>query len=99
MPLIGILWLIARFSKLAIALRHKRIMTIMRAAILVLIALATAQPNFRLGGDDVSVSYMVDVSRSVSPDYVEKAFSWIAGAQGKFKPASSNIVVFGKIVQ
>jgi len=95
-PLIGILWLIARFSKLAIALRHKRIMTIMRAAILVLIALATAQPNFRLGGDDVSVSYMVDVSRSVSPDYVEKAFSWIAGAQGKFKPASSNIVVFGK---
>ncbi len=95
-PLIGILWLVARFSKLAIALRHKRIMTLMRAAILVLIALATAQPNFRLGGDDVSVSYMVDVSRSVSPDYVEKAFSWIAGAQGKFKPASSNIVVFGK---
>ncbi len=95
-PLIGILWLVARFSKLAIALRHKRIMTLMRAAILVLIALATAQPNFRLGGNDVSVSYMVDVSRSVSPDYVEKAFSWIAGAQGKFKPASSNIVVFGK---
>ena len=95
-PLIGILWLIARFSKLAIALRHKRLMTLMRAAILVLIALATAQPNFRLGGDEVSVSYMVDVSRSISPAYVEKAFSWIAGAQGKFKPASSNIVVFGK---
>lgn len=87
------LW-IARRSTAALASRHRRWLTGLRMATLLLAIVALMRPVWLATSDRVSVAYLLDVSRSVEPAYVEAAIRWIDAADREGRPARSRFLAF-----
>jgi len=86
-------WLAAR-SRATIA--RSRILTAasLRCLALALIALALMRPALRIGNERISVVYAVDISRSVSPAFVDSALDWVADIDRRHRPAHSRVLAF-----
>ncbi len=89
------IWLVGRFARTNFNPRQRAIQTLVRSAVLVLLALALAQPVVSLGSSRLSVVYVVDVSHSVSGESIRAAADRIDGLNREVRPAHSAIVVFG----
>jgi uncharacterized membrane protein/uncharacterized protein YegL len=66
----------------------------LRSVALIAIVLALLRPVLHRASDEVSVAYLVDVSRSVSTPFVEKALEWIDALDRRHRPAQSRLVAF-----
>ena len=97
------LWLLVALPLLVVAAwRHRsdlgrgRMLAALalRSAALVLLALALARPELHRGIRDVSLVYALDVSRSVSSEFLRSALDWMQEANRKGNPAQVRYVAF-----
>ena len=91
-----LVWWWGRRSATNLGARHIATATAVRALTLLLLMLALMRPVWHAATQDVSVVYVVDVSRSVAPTFVRSALDWIGSAERERKPASARYVAFGE---
>ncbi len=60
------------------------------------IVVGLSQPVVRYPGQDLSVVYALDASRSVSPEFLDKSLTWVDEFEQKYSPSASKIIVFGE---
>jgi uncharacterized membrane protein len=68
--------------------------TALRSAAFSLMVLALAQPQVRGLDRAISVAYVVDVSRSISPEFLSRSLDWIRATNARFQPREARFVVF-----
>jgi Ca-activated chloride channel homolog len=89
-----LLWLLAWRNRAGIGRARVASATVLRSLALAAIVAALMRPAFHWASEEVSVVYVLDVSNSVSPRFVDQALSWIAQLNGRYQPAQSRFVVF-----
>jgi uncharacterized membrane protein len=95
LALLPLVWWAAARSRSNLGKGRTIFSTTLRSLVLGALALALAQPVLNKAQRDVSVVYALDVSRSVSPAFVNAALEWAEQANSKGKPAQTRYVVFG----
>lgn len=91
---IPLLWWIAIRTRTVLGRRHLRVVTALRAAAIVFLALALMRPQWIADANEVSVVYALDVSRSVGSPFIESALTWISEADRTGKPVQSGYIAF-----
>ena len=89
-----VLWLASRPNRAAVGRRRVRIAGWLRACALCLLIAALTAPALRTRTHEVSVVYALDISRSVSPDFLRGALQWMRAANARYRPAQARYVVF-----
>jgi Mg-chelatase subunit ChlD len=68
--------------------------TVLRSLALATIVMALLKPTLYRASEDISVVYVLDVSGSVAPRFLDEALDWIAQINAHYRPAQSRVVVF-----
>ncbi|HWQ38901.1 MAG TPA: VWA domain-containing protein [Burkholderiales bacterium] len=89
-----LVWLLARRRRTGTESARILGATALRTGILAALVAALCQPVLQRASEAVSVAYVLDVSGSVSPRFVEEAMEWIAQLDARHEPAQSRYVVF-----
>lgn len=90
-----IIWWLTGHNHAGIGRERLAVATVLRCLALAAIVVALVKPTLRLSSNDMSVVYVVDVSTSVSRQFLKEALDWIAQIDALHRPASSRAVVFG----
>jgi len=77
-----------------LSLKHLRVSTIIRTAIVLLLVLALMQPIFYREGSAVSTVYLLDVSESISSSAMQDAIHWIRKTNEAGQPSDSRFIAF-----
>jgi uncharacterized membrane protein len=93
--LVPLAWWVSLRTRASLSRRHLIAATALRCLAVAMVVLALTRPHWTGGAADVSVVYALDVSRSVSPAFIESALEWIGEADRSAKPARSRYVAFG----
>ena len=91
---VPLVWWVRGRTATALAPRHLRLSAFVRSAVIVLLALAIMRPVWNRSGAWTSVVYVLDVSRSVSPAFVDSAIRWMAQASEEGSPQHARYVAF-----
>ena len=89
-----LLWLASRPNRAAISRRRIRVAGWLRACALCLLIAALTAPTLRTRTHQVSVVYALDISRSVSPEFLRGALQWMRAANTRYRPAQTCYLVF-----
>jgi Ca-activated chloride channel homolog len=89
-----LLWLLAWKHRGGLSQRRLTWATLLRSGALVLVCLALMGPSLRKDVHDISVVYALDISRSISPAFLDQALNWIDQANARHNPAQVRYVVF-----
>ena len=87
-------WLLAWRNRAGVGRARVVSATVLRSLALAAIAAALMRPAFHWASEQVSVVYVLDVSSSVSPRFVDQALNWVAQLNGRYRPAQARLVVF-----
>ena len=68
----------------------------LRSFALIAIVAALMRPVMHRASDEVSVVYLIDVSRSVSTAFLQEALQWIEALDRRQRPAQSRLVAFAE---
>ena len=93
--LIPWLWWVQRQTSMDLSRKHLQLSVVVRCVVVALLALALMQPALYRSGSWVSVTYLLDVSRSVSPAAIQSAIQWIQQTNASGRPADSRFIPFG----
>ncbi len=94
MLVVPFVWWIRVRTATGLTPRHLRLSAFARSAVIVLLALAIMRPVWNRTGVWTSVVYVLDVSRSVSPAFVDSAIRWMAQATEEGGPQHARYVAF-----
>src|SRR5689334_20553288 len=94
LAIVPYLWWIGRRTVTDLSPRHIQVSTLIRSAIVVLLAFSLMQPVLYRAATDFSVVYLVDLSQSVSAPAIQAALDWIGKTNATGKPAHSGLVPF-----
>ncbi len=104
--LIPYLWWVQGRTLTDLDRKHLRLSLTVRSAILALLAVALMQPVLYRSNTNLSVVYLLDISRSISPLSIESSIEWIqrtndvgGTAHAQFIPFGQNSVVFDNLEQ
>src|SRR4051812_15839914 len=104
--LIPYLWWVKQRTQNDLSPKHLELATIVRSAVVALIAFALMQPVIYRSGAWMSVVYLLDVSESVSPQAIQSSIQWIQQTNdaghpdhARFIPFGANSTVFEKLDQ
>ena len=89
-----VVWSLAVRSRAAIGRGRTLAAAVVRCLTVALIAFALMRPVLRIDDERISVVYAVDISRSVSPAFVDSALDWIAESDRRHRPAHSRVLAF-----
>ncbi|MBI1396000.1 MAG: VWA domain-containing protein [Betaproteobacteria bacterium] len=67
---------------------------VMRTMVLILVIVAAAGPQTKTRTREVSVVYVVDVSRSVATSFLQQSLAWIGDLRERYHAAHARYVVF-----
>ncbi len=101
LALLGVLplvWYAMSKSRTNFNVRQQKVQAGLRAVVLVLLALALAQPVVHRGTDRLSVVYLVDASHSVSASALASAGERISALNADLKPDHHSILAFAGVV-
>ena len=94
LPLLGAVLLAARRSDLRWPKARLRASLVLRLLAAGLLLFALCRPVLRAGSREVSVAFVVDVSRSVASRSVGEAVAWARGASRGLGPENAHFVAF-----
>ena len=104
--IIPYLWWMQRRTQTDLSPKHLQLSGAVRSLIVILTAVAMAQPTVYRSGAWVSIVYLLDVSGSVSPAGIQSGLQWIQQANGsghpdhaRFVPFAANSTVFETLDQ
>jgi Ca-activated chloride channel homolog len=89
-----IVWVLAAIARRDHAAWRLGVATCLRSVAIALAVVALAQPRIQTRSDAVSVVYAIDVSRSVSPVFLQRALAGIRAGNERHRPAEARYVVF-----
>lgn len=89
------LWWVRRNTVTTLSARHLNILASVRTAVVVLLVLALMRPLLNRPGNDISAVFLVDVSRSIAPDFLSAAIQWSSDAVASAEPAHARFIGFG----
>ncbi len=92
---VPLVWWMKSHTSVGLSPRHLLVSTVVRSAVIVLLALALTQPVWNRAGSWISVVYALDVSSSVDPDFIDTAIDWIASSSSRGEPAHAGYIAFG----
>ncbi len=90
-----LVWLLAWRSRRLHSLHRLAVAMLVRSLVVVLLAVAMAQPMVLERSREISVVYAIDVSRSVSSSFLGQALDWAGAANERYRPAQARYLVFG----
>src|SRR5262249_9665234 len=99
-PLLGLLvlpylWWVQRATVVDLSPKHLKLVTAVRAGIVILLVLSLTQPVLYRSGAYTSVLYVLDVSQSIAPAEIQRAIDWIRQTNDAGRPAHSRFIAFG----
>lgn len=96
LALVPLVWVASWFSRTNFSPRQHLLQQIVRAVVLVALAVALARPVMEMGSSRLSIVYLVDASYSVSSQAVSEAAARIAELNREVRPDHVRIVAFAK---
>ena len=94
--ILPLLWWLAFRTSTTLSRIHLSWLSVVRTLVMLSIVVGLSQPVVRYPGQDLSVVYALDASRSVSPEFLDKSLTWVDEFEQKHSPSSSKIIVFGE---
>lgn len=94
-----IVWLFAYLGRHDHTPRRLGGAMVLRTVTVMLLALAVAQPRLLERDREISVVYALDISRSVSPAFLNRSLEWIRTTNTRFQPAEARYLVFADRAQ
>lgn len=94
LPAVAYLWWVRRATATSLSTRHLNALTAVRSAAVVLLVLALMRPLLNRPGTDISSIFLVDVSRSISPDFLNAAIQWSGEAVEEGEPDHARFIGF-----
>ena len=94
MATLPFVWLLAWRNRASVVRARVAGATVLRSLALAAIVAALLKPMLHRASEDVSVVYVLDVSSSVAPRFLDEALDWIAQVNERHQPAQSRVVVF-----
>ncbi|MFN0040219.1 MAG: VWA domain-containing protein [Burkholderiales bacterium] len=91
---IPVAWWIARHTHTTLSPRHLKTVAGLRMLGIACLALALMRPQWLTESSDVSVVYALDVSRSVSSEFIDAALTWMEESNRRHQPASARYLAF-----
>src|SRR3954471_19865475 len=92
--LLPLLWIAAGRHHTPPGRWRMRLAVALRSAALAALVSALTQPMLQRTITDISVVYVLDVSQSIAPAFVQSALEWIRQANSTGEPAHARYVVF-----
>src|ERR1041385_4553166 len=99
-------WWVQRRTLTDLSSKHLQLSAAVRSLVVILIAVAMAQPTLYRSGSWISVVYLLDVSGSVAPASIQSALQWIQETNNaghpdhaRFVPFAANSTVFETLDQ
>src|SRR5687768_7336935 len=89
------LWWARRDTVVGLTPKHMELSTMVRAAVVCLLALALMQPVLHIATDATSVVYLVDISQSVAPGSIQSALEWIRTTADAGRANHTQFIAFG----
>src|SRR5690606_20451810 len=99
LALVPLVWVASKFSRTNFSPRQHLLQQVVRALVLIALAVALARPVMEVGSSNLSVVYLVDTSYSVSSAAVAEAGSRITALNNDLRPDHSRIVAFARRAQ
>src|SRR5438477_3309654 len=98
LPLIVVpyIWWVQQRTATGLSHRKLKLLSVMRCATAVLLAITLMQPALYRSGEWLSVIYLLDVSKSISPAAVQSATQWIKQTNETGKPDSARFIPFAR---
>ena len=94
LPAVAYLWWVRRGTDTSLSKRHLNLLTAIRTAVVVLLVLALMRPLLNRPGKEISSLFLVDVSRSISPEFLSAAIQWGGEAVETGQPAHARFIGF-----
>ncbi len=94
LPAVVYLWWVRKRTETSLTERHVTLLTIVRSSVVVLLVLALMRPHFNRPSSGISTVFLVDVSRSISPEFLSAAIRWSADAVRDGKPDHARFIGF-----
>src|SRR5262245_44511278 len=92
---VPIVWLLARRGRGVVGGARMTGAAVLRSFAVAAIAVALMRPTLHRASEELSVVYALDVSSSVSKQFLDDALNWIARIDGGHRRAQSHFVAFG----
>jgi uncharacterized membrane protein len=93
--LVPVLWWAVGKTSLDLSRWHLWLLAAARSVIVILLAFTLARPTLTTFTADVSVVYLLDVSRSVSPAAIRDAIEWMRKTNAAGRPSTARFMAFG----
>src|SRR5687767_10839170 len=94
--LIPYLWWMRRQTLTDLDRRHLELSLAVRSAVIVLLAVALMQPVLYRSNANLSIVYLLDISRSISPLSIESSIEWIQKTNDAGRPAHARFIPFAQ---
>lgn len=92
--LIPWLWWVKRRSTAPLAPPLLRLSSVIRTSVVGLAVAALLEPSLLRTSQDISVAFVLDVSRSIAPTFIEASLQWIEDAVREGRPAHAVYIAF-----
>jgi uncharacterized membrane protein/uncharacterized protein YegL len=94
LPVLAYVWWVSRRTRTSLGRRHLGALFVVRTAVVALLLLALMRPHVNRPGTGMSVVFLVDVSRSISPEFLSAAIRWSGDAVAKGDPEHARFIGF-----
>ena len=94
LPAVVYLWWVRRGSDTSLSASHLSLLTAIRTAVVVLLVVALMRPLLNRPGKEISSVFLVDVSRSISPEFLNAAIQWSGEAVATGQPSHARFIGF-----
>ena len=94
LPAVAYVWWVRWGTDTSLSRRHLNLLTAIRTAIVVLLLLALMRPLLNRPGKEISSVFLVDVSNSISHEFLSAAIQWSGEAVETGQPAHARFIGF-----
>jgi uncharacterized membrane protein len=94
LPALLYVWWVRRHSRTSLTRRHQDVLWLLRASVVLLLLLALMRPHLNRPGTGISAVFLMDVSRSISPEFLNAAIQWTGDAVEQGEPEHARFIGF-----
>lgn len=88
------LWWVRRRTATSLTGRHLQVLGLLRASVVLLLVLALMRPHLNRPGTGISTVFLLDVSRSIAPEFLSAAIQWSGEAVERGEPEHARFIGF-----
>ena len=94
LPALLYVWWVRRHTTTSLTRRHHDVLWVLRASVVLLLLSALMRPHLNRPGTGISAVFLLDVSRSISPEFLSAAIQWSGEAVERGEPEHARFIGF-----